>query len=79
MAGTQEGGKKAAAHQDMSEKGRKGAEALNSNPEKKSEASRKAAETRGHESMAAMGSQGGQHGQHSQSGGGSRSSSDEEE
>ena len=78
MAGTHEGGKKAAAHQDMSEKGRKGAEVLNSNPEKKSQASRKAAETRGHESMAAMGSQGGQR-SHSGGGSGSRASSDEEE
>jgi general stress protein YciG len=43
-----------------SEAGKKGAEALNSNPEKKSEASRKAAETRGHESFVEMGRKGGQ-------------------
>jgi general stress protein YciG len=41
------------------EAGRKGAEALNADPSKKSEASRKAAETRGHEAMAAMGQKGG--------------------
>ena len=45
MAGTSEGGKKAAAHQDMSEKGRQGGEALASDPQKKSAASQKAADT----------------------------------
>lgn len=61
MAGTSEGGKKAAAHQDMSEKGRKGAEALNADSEKKSAAAKKAAETRGHESLSAAGKKGGEH------------------
>ena len=45
MTGTSEGGKKAAAQQDMSEKGRKGAEALNADPQKKSAAAQKAADT----------------------------------
>lgn len=57
MAGTSEGGRKAAAHQDMAAKGRKGAQALNSNPEKKSAASRKAAS---HQDMSAKGRKGGQ-------------------
>lgn len=43
MTGTSQGGKKAATHQDMSTKGRKGAHALNADSEKKSQASRKAA------------------------------------
>ncbi len=42
-----------------SERGRLGALALNSNREKKSEAARKAAETRGYESLAAAGRKGG--------------------
>lgn len=45
----------------MADMGRKGAEALNQDAHKKSEASRKAAETRGHDDMAAMGRKGGQH------------------
>lgn len=56
MAGTSQGGKKAAAHQDMSAKGRKGAQALNADPEKKSQASRKAA---AHQDMSAKGRKGG--------------------
>ncbi len=46
MSGTSEGARKAAARQNMSEKGRKGALALNSDPKKKSAASQKAAQTR---------------------------------
>lgn len=56
-----------------SEAGRKGAEALNSNPEKKSEASRKAAQTRGHESFVQMGREGGKNSH----GGGRKSGSNE--
>jgi general stress protein YciG len=62
MAGTSEGGKKAAAHrseESLRKSGEAGANALNSDPEKKSEASRKAAQTRGHDEMAKMGREGG--------------------
>jgi hypothetical protein len=52
-----------------SEAGRKGAEALNRDAGRKSEASRKAAQTRGRESLAQAGAKGGSH-----SHGGGRSS-----
>ena len=64
MAGTSEGGKKAAetrGHDEMADMGRKGGESLASDTEKKSEASKKAAETRGHDEMADMGRKGGEH------------------
>jgi general stress protein YciG len=54
-----------------SEAGRKGAQALNSDETKKSEAARKAAQTRGHESFVEMGRKGGQ----SSHGGGRKSGS----
>jgi uncharacterized protein len=75
MAGTPEGGEKAAktrGRESLAEAGRKGAEALASDPQKKSEASRKAAETRGHDEMAAIGRKGGEH-----SHGGGRSSGEQ--
>lgn len=65
MAGTPEGGRKAAEHTDpqvKSERGRQGAEALNADPEKKSAAAQKAAETRKKENPDAfkeMGHEGG--------------------
>lgn len=77
MAGTTEGGKKAAAHQDMSEKGRKGGEALAADPQKKSAAAQKAADTLKRENpehFKEIGSKGGKEGgriggQHSHGGG----------
>lgn len=56
MSGTSEGGKKAAAKQDMAAKGSKGGKALSADPAKKSEASRKAAAK---QDMSAKGREGG--------------------
>ncbi len=55
MAGTSEGGKKAAqtrGHESLSEAGRKGGQAADQ---------RKSAQTRGHESLSEAGRKGGQH------------------
>jgi hypothetical protein len=73
MAGTGEGGKKAAEHtpdEVKSERGRKGAEALNADQEKKSAASHKAAETRKKEDPEAFQKMGQKGGSHSQGGSG---------
>lgn len=61
MAGTKEGGEKAAANRgeaSLREAGRKGAESLNRDPQKKSEASQKGAATRGHDNLNAANREG---------------------
>ncbi|MDF2529279.1 MAG: hypothetical protein K0Q57_159 [Gammaproteobacteria bacterium] len=63
------------ATMSRSDAGRKGAEALNSDPQKKSAAAQKAAQTRGHESFVEMGRKGGQ----SSHGGGRKSSGNVDE
>ena len=64
MAGTSEGGRKAAetrGHASLSAAGRKGAEVRHSkSPEEESAIARKAAQTRGHESLSEAGRRGGQ-------------------